>query len=97
MGHPSYRSYYSHRSHPCSPFRAMRSMDFLLVQRRLSPLTNHFLLLTCHGASAPDLMEHLRRGVAVDQEAVHKAGFQDSFSGSQFAASAAKQDHLMFS
>jgi hypothetical protein len=45
----------------------------------------------------PDLMEHLRRGVAVDQEAVHKAGFQDSFGRFKFAASAAKQDHLMFS
>jgi hypothetical protein len=45
----------------------------------------------------PYLMEHLRRGVAVDQQAVHKAGFQNSLSRSQFAASAAKQDHLMFS
>ena len=42
-------------------------------------------------------VEHLRRRVAVDQEAVHKAGFEDSLSGPQFAASAAKQDHLMFS
>src|SRR5690349_10423446 len=45
----------------------------------------------------PNLVEHLRCGVAVDQEAVHEAGFQDSLSRSQFAASAAKQDHLMFS
>ena len=57
------------------------------------PLTSHVSLL----ARKSDLVEHVRGGVAVDQEAVHETGLEDSLSWSQFAASAAKQDHFMFS
>src|SRR3984885_9672535 len=58
------------------------------------PITNHFSLLI---ASASYLREHPRRRVPANEESVHKAGFENSWSGPEFAPSAAKQDGLMFS